>query len=31
MSMSDEGSNSVATDLHGADHSNLFSYIDRDK
>ncbi|KAF8556057.1 DUF1000-domain-containing protein [Imleria badia] len=25
-----EGSNSVATDLTGADHSNLFSYIDRD-
>lgn len=27
----DEGSNSVATDLNGADHSNLFTYIDRDK
>lgn len=31
MSVPDQGSNSVATDLNGADHSNLFGYIDRDK
>ncbi|KAH0835929.1 galactose-binding domain-like protein [Lanmaoa asiatica] len=30
MSTSDGRSNSVATELDGADHSNLFSYIDRD-
>ncbi|KAI9567505.1 galactose-binding domain-like protein [Boletus coccyginus] len=30
MSVPDQGSNSVATDLNGADHSNLFGYIDRD-